>query len=225
MIHNKTLNFIHISKTGGTSVEFAANKKGIKWGKFACETIWNSLLSYIDWDIEPHSSHHIPISFCKNEELKRKLLNKYIFFTVVRNPYERCLSEYFCPHNKLIEIPTVENLNNFVQYKINLLDNKKNFQGHFIQQYHYVFDQNKKYTNIILKYENLVNDFNSMSKNFNLNFKLKEYLNKSKKQLSIDSFNNKTINLIQKKYEYDFLYFDYKFDLIKNNYSQLKYFL
>lgn len=218
MLYNKNLCFIHISKTGGTSIEHVANKKGIKWGKFACDIIWNKLLSHIDWDIESHSSHHIPLSFCKNQILKKQIINKYIFFTVVRNPYERLLSEYFCPHNKLKETPTTKNLNNFIQTKIKLLDSKKNFQGHFIEQYHYIFDENKKYTHIILKYENLQNEFNSMVYNFGLNIKLEEHLNKSNKILSIQSFNKNTIDLIQKKYEKDFLLFNYKFDIDKNQY-------
>ena len=69
------LKFIHISKCAGTFIEEMGKLNNIKWGKYHTEYGW--------W-------HEIFIN--KSYRLKRK----YHWFTIVRNPYTRILSEYYC---------------------------------------------------------------------------------------------------------------------------------
>ena len=91
----KRLKFIHITKTGGTSIEETGLKYNIRWGKFHAE--------YGNWFHE------------KFINKPRWLRVKYDWFTVVRNPYNRIMSEYhWCMKiDKVIET-SVEQLNTFI---------------------------------------------------------------------------------------------------------------
>jgi hypothetical protein len=70
----KPLKFIHISKTGGTTIENVAIEKNIKWGKR---------------DIEYSDYTHTLTKFTDI-----KIINQNDWFTVVRNPYSRIVSEF-----------------------------------------------------------------------------------------------------------------------------------
>jgi len=72
---NKELKFIHITKCAGTFIEDLGYENDILWGKFHEEYgFWHSI--FIDRD--------------------KKLKEKYDWFMIVRNPYTRILSEYYC---------------------------------------------------------------------------------------------------------------------------------
>ena len=77
----KQLKFIHIPKTAGTSIENAGKKINIDWGRYHKE--------YIPEKIAYHFHHHTILS-----KLNPDIVNKYDWFMVVRNPYDRILSEY-----------------------------------------------------------------------------------------------------------------------------------
>ena len=80
----KELKFIHITKAAGTSIEDIGNKRGLKWGRFDKEQ------KYKTKPISP-SFWHTPFT-----ELDDSYKRKYDWFVVVRNPYTRILSEYYC---------------------------------------------------------------------------------------------------------------------------------
>lgn len=79
----KPLKFCHITKTAGTSIEEAAREKGILWGK------------HDEWYLEQFGHYHAPISNKPQHELAA-LKSRYAFFAIVRDPVDRCLSEFFC---------------------------------------------------------------------------------------------------------------------------------
>lgn len=71
----KKLKFIHCTKCAGTYIEDLGIKYNLKWGRFHKEYGW----------------HHE-----KFKQLSYNLKNKYDWFMIVRNPYDRILSEYYC---------------------------------------------------------------------------------------------------------------------------------
>ncbi len=197
----KELKYIHITKGAGTTLENIALDKKIYWGRFHKEYGW--------WhEIFPNKSN--------------SLKNKYDWFTVVRNPYTRLISEYHCqwegcfgwnsdypiknriPKKNGRYVERKEDFNNFIEYKI-LNRNKPNtlhnnsIGGHFTEQYLYM-DSNIKIN--IIKYENLEEDFDDLMQKYNIDLSINNRYYNSKyastpisgliKPLSQDLLNNQS---------------------------------
>ncbi len=117
----KRLEFVHITKTGGTAVERAGAKAGITWGM--CHFWDNSELGCPS--TPPGRAKQTPSLLLRNKLLLRENLPIPGFrgqswhtppawiqpnssticpyrgrdtFTIVRNPYDRVVSEFYCPH-------------------------------------------------------------------------------------------------------------------------------
>src|SRR4051812_42436098 len=102
------IKFVHITKTGGTSIEEVGKSNGMLWGRYDdnikdCKTLFEVNPAY--W--------HTPIRFFeKNPYTKNNIL-----FTVVRNPYERIVSECFCKWGgkyKNEEFSSAEEFNRYI---------------------------------------------------------------------------------------------------------------
>jgi hypothetical protein len=186
--NQKKLKFIHITKNAGTYITNTAKKNNILFGLYHKE----------------YGHHHQLFSNVPNH-----IKNKYDWFMVVRNPYSRILSEYYCRWggigNKNI-IHTNEEFNNYLIEKINTR------KYHYLEQYKYL---DNKYKIHIIKYENLNKELDNLYKKYNININLSDKkINSSeernKKMLfKISDFNSKLINLINTVYNKDFTLFNY----------------
>ena len=177
---------------------------------------------------------HVPLSFWKPHLLKH-IQEKNIIFCVIRNPYERIVSIYnfwlswyvgsFKYKNKVEQKKlgflfdhkqnsSEKNLNNFIE---KVLSTKKfifNLDGHLLPQFMYVYDENKKQIpEVIIRYENLKDDFSKFVRHYKLNVDIQElektHLLKSNSKLTIQNLNKKSIELINKYYNLDFQYLNY----------------
>ena len=194
----KELKFSHITKTAGTSIEDAGYGYGIKWG---C----HHLKSDPYW--------HDPISTFPSE-----LRESYDWFTVVRNPYERILSEYHCPWVKIYDPShTVADFNRIVCDHIvqrltyctaSYFQLWRNFRrGHFLEQWRYL---DPSVTVHVLKKESLATEFPALMKKYGLPVTLNVTINKGlPKKFGIDDFTMDTIHLINEVYAKDFELFGY----------------
>lgn len=186
----KPLKFIHITKTAGTSIEDTAFKKGILWGRF---------------DKEYGKRWHKPFP-----QISDKIKIKYDWFTVVRNPYDRILSEFYCkwtiPKNKNCD---KQKFNEIIRDNILCRIVKQHkLDFHYTEQYRYIDSRHKIH---IIKYENLCSEFDSLMLLYGLDLKLNEHTNISlKKRYSIIDFDQETISLINTVYQKDFEIFNYK---------------
>lgn len=196
----KELKFIHITKCAGTYIEEAGKKNNIAWGKYHKEYGWH---------------HNYLIT--RSEELK----NKYDWFMIVRNPYDRILSEYYCrwgvPNRIKKDVKTVEDFNKCLISKINrrtprnIRDYRPGF--HFCEQYKYL-DPNIPIH--IIKFENMHQGLSELFAKYNLNIVLlKKKINSrndhnAQKLFSIKDFSPELIRLINKVYDKDFKLFGYE---------------
>jgi hypothetical protein len=182
----KELKFIHITKCAGTAIENAGKTHNVNWGRFHKEYGW--------W-------HRIFTDVYKH------IRDKYDWFVVVRNPYDRILSEYYCKWGGVgINIhDTAKKMNQFLIEKIN----KRNMSGeHYTEQYKYIVPDS---TIHIIHFENLEEEFNKLMKEYNLEHIKLEKTNSRPDNLKfkIDDFSNELINLINKIYDKDFTTFGY----------------
>ena len=184
---NKKFIFIHINKNAGSSINSAFGKK-----KF-----------------------HLTVKELINL-LGEKEFSKAIKFTVVRNPYDRVISQY------VHRVKT--NQSNMFEDNINLntwIDKVYGDQKdpkYYKPQYKMFYTQKQWLTNIngeiradyILKFEELHSDFNNFCHEYDLNIKL-PHLNRSLSSKQDNYLNNESIGIIEQHFEEDFEAFEYNF--------------
>ncbi len=181
----KTLRFIHITKTAGTSIEHTGKINGISWGLHHSE--------YGPWhEFFPRKS--------------RALKDKYDWFMVVRNPYTRVVSEFYChnggPTNKNVSV------NVFNKEIRNRIESRSTFGDHWSEQYKYLDETCVIH---ILRYENLKEEFDMLMLKYGFAFTLSAHLNKGHKTYTERNLDNDTVSLINHVYQQDFLTFSYDY--------------
>jgi chondroitin 4-sulfotransferase 11 len=203
MIYNKfDLNFIfiHIPKCGGSIIE---KSLGVDYNKS------------IGFDFEHHhqnvfNSKYFKILHYKNilgEEFK-----KYFSFTLIRNPWERMVSNY------LSDLTSNDvSLNGNIKY-----DDKKditfeqyldiiynNDMGIFVQDYQSWYRD----VDYVCKFENIQSDFSYVCGRLGIDNRALEYTDKTyqSKYNYKDYYNSKTKDIIFKNFKYDILKYKYEF--------------
>ena len=195
--------FIHIPKTGGSSLElYFADKYNIPLDS-------KSLYMYLDTEqsknIEINSSlQHITYQtlFKYKQELNINLDGIKII-TIVRNPYERLISDLFHFNSITINSSKEEVFNKIQNYVLN-----SNLDNHNIPQHIFITtDNNTLVNNIhILHTETLNTDMHNLGYiDFNI------YHNQNSIKINYyDYLNNDSIKLINMIYHHDFILFNYK---------------
>jgi hypothetical protein len=188
-INNKKILFIHIPKTGGSTVEYAFLEKmnrEIYWPNYYEDLLWgyNNNLHY----------QHLTMDQIFNKLKLYKLSDFDFIFTIVRNPLNKFISE--CNWSNINSDKT-----------INLF--KTSTFCHYLLQYDYIkyFEKNIK----IYKYEDgLQNIINDVIKINNLNIKiiLKKHVS-SVKKYNINNLTEENIENIKKIFKKDYIYFKY----------------
>ena len=180
--------FIHIPKTGGTSIEkYFSSKYGISlnnksiWG-FIHHITWQTLMKYKD--------------FFKINDLNLTSI------AVVRNPYERIISDLFWWH-KINKYSTPEDVFNELQSHV-----KINPDNHAIPQHTFVTDSSGELVPAIhiLKMETLQSDMINLGYN---DFNSKHNVNPIKGVNYYNYLNADSIQLINNFYHKDFELFNY----------------
>jgi hypothetical protein len=181
--------FIHIPKTGGSSIR-------------------NSLIEY--FDLRKNIAHE------PQSKYLNRLGNSYydyFQFTFVRNPWDRFCSAYHylkaggrCQND--IDASNALKLNQ-LSFKEFLVNYKGYLWGHFGPQHRYIDFDFKHVT--ILKYENLQEGFDFICDKIKINRKTLPCINKSDHDHYSSYYDDETQQIIAEKYAKDIEYFGYKF--------------
>lgn len=147
--HKNKLIFVHIPKTGGTSIEKAMgintdnnnlnNGYGIKNDKARQHYIWSD---YID-------------------ELGIDKYTEYEKFSLIRNPYSKFMSEYFWSEIPKVGFKSGQTLDEFIISSEQIVNNnefnKSVYHDHIMPQYMFVYDNNDKLMiDIVFKFEHMI---------------------------------------------------------------------
>ncbi len=207
-IKNKTeemLKFVHITKTSGSYIEKLGYEKNILWG------LYDDKLSYLKNKYNRKGQAHgcpwhEPLAF-----LNEKPYNNFTkLFTIIRNPYDRIISECLCKWGSIYckKMETVNDFNNYIAEQVNKATNLS--FHHFTPQYFYTHNiKGEKVVDYIIKYEE-IDKFNELMKKYNIDICYTYKHSISKKKFSISDITRKNINLINKIYNLDFIYFNYE---------------
>lgn len=234
--HNSSkLEFVHITKTGGTSVETVAAKAGIRWGLCHYKTLGTcQLVGPPDWEqqgmLQLHST--LPVSGFRAQEYWHTPPSWFVnnpykgseTFTIVRNPYDRYISEYYCPWFGIFnnQLPTKnqpeENagtLNRWLSEKLREQIDIHYPSAHMLPQHYYVYDQNgTKVVNHVLRFESLKHDFAKLMEKYDLPLNLSSTaVNKGQhrnKRMSVANLSRSTVHLINELAAKDFQKFGYE---------------
>lgn len=109
--HRRRLEFVHITKTGGSAIESLGFEHGIRWG--ACHYVSVPAVGCdgpdMNYTAPDFQSYQLTSPWHAPPQMLQQLVNDaaapfkqhpYLdadLFAVVRNPYDRVVSEYYCP--------------------------------------------------------------------------------------------------------------------------------
>lgn len=210
--HNKDINvlLIHIPKTGGSSLEdyfskkynIAFTHKSLYGFVYKEHITKNPLLSKLPPGI---SLQHLPYkTIMQNNDVLGVNKTNLKVITIVRNPYDRCISDLF--YLKLINKDSTKEqvytqMVNYIRW---------NRDNHSLPQHLFLMDENNELLKdiTILRTEDLSNGMFQLGyKDFNV----RSNYNKSIQQAKYDTYlNSNSIKLINKHYDNDFKLFGYQ---------------
>ena len=194
--HEKKCIFIHIPKTAGTSIE-----------QFIRDNGSNNLL-FIGVRNNRSLQH---LTAYELKMMIPYIYKQYYKFSIVRNPYDKLLSEYYWNPSINIGYKKGKSKKDFLKNVIEIVQNKKYFNDiyndHFIPQYNFLFYKNKLLLNQLFKYEDLewVSSFLKKKLKITRNF---PYLNRN--DIEKEGWNEDEKEIIYNLYKNDFLYFGYQ---------------
>ena len=198
----KNLLFIHIPKTGGTVIENNINKN-------TPQTLYSgSTNSLLDFPYNKKSlQHQFYTTIYKFRDKLDVNFDNIKIFSVVRNPYDRIISDLFW-HKLINKNFTAGQVYNVI--KNNYLD-RNDLDNHNEPQYKFIVDENSELIKDIkiFKTETLNESNNELKKfiGFNINIKQKN-VNKDYSNY----LNQYSISLINTFYKKDFELFNYKLE-------------
>jgi hypothetical protein len=196
--------FIHIPKTGGSSLEkyFSSKFNILLNNKSLYLHIEDKRLLNENMKINSSLQHITYNQIVEYSEIFDINFDNIKIITIVRNPYERIMSDLF--QFKLIKINTTKER---VFDIINEYLVSENYDNHNIAQHKFVTnDKGEIIQNIhILKTESLTNNMNNLGYS---DFNIFENINIYKVNY-YDYLNNKSIDIINQFYHLDFILFNY----------------
>ena len=194
--------FIHIPKNSGTAMTKVLQKTYENTELlYACER--NGINIGID---KMHLYYDVIDKF-----ISKNVLDNYFKFCIIRNPYNKLYSAW-----NFIKIRHgYSNVNDFVKYKLNeeFIYGKELIPGdarvHYRPQFTFVYDnENNKFADFVIKYENLNQDISKMNEQYGLDIEL--YDNGNSKKSYIHHLNKESILKINSLYKKDFELFNYE---------------
>ena len=199
VIHKQKCIFVHIPKCAGTSMEQFLKDYG------------NNHIDYFGV-LNNRSLHHLT-AYELLMSLRKKKFGKYYRFSIVRNPYDRLLSEYYWTPIYGIGYKNGGSKKAFLEYIQKIIKKGDFFSNiyhdNFMPQYNYLFYKDQLLINNIFKYESLNLAIPYLKQKFNIirDFPL---LNKMAEHIKKEEWTTEEKDIIYRLYEQDFILFNYE---------------
>tara|TARA_Y100000389_G_scaffold9977_1_gene9323 strand:+ start:263 stop:1009 length:747 start_codon:yes stop_codon:yes gene_type:complete len=198
----KKLEFVHIPKNAGTSIENLGKKFNINWGRFLSKSDYplsDTPCDYYHW----HSPY-----FIRNP--------KYKYFAILRNPYDKIISEFYYHggKNKNEEKSDIENFYIWLDDKYNIFKKNKYWNNcHILPQHEFIYNEsrNRKVDHLIYMNKDFITNLDKLFKKYDLGIDKAEFKkdNSRKKTFSKLDLNEKAFKQINEMYDKDFEKFNF----------------
>ena len=195
--HEHKIIFIHIPKTGGTSIERFFGVNPVEF----CKEKLSGLHTKHGW-----------LQHCTLTEMETCFdidINNFYSFTFVRNPWDKMVSSYF------YELKWIKDKKlNFLGYVKNSPEiNKYHNKAHRREQYQYIIDQsNEPAVNYIGRFENLQQDFDIVCDKIGIPRQKLPHVNKTKHKHYTEYYDDETREIVAEKYKKDIEQYGYTFE-------------
>jgi len=190
--HEKKFLFVHIQKTGGTSMT--------KWMQDNVP------------DMEMYMNPHSPLSLCEDK------YKDYYKTALARNPFDRLVSWYSMIRNNkthnYLQRQVLAHSNNFTEFILNCehISNKSNWKPFHYNQIDYLTDVNGEIiVNYVGRFEDFSQSIKSISNYLDIESKEIGHTNKSNHTAYQNYYTEETRDIISKRFKRDLEYFDYTF--------------
>ena len=151
--------------------------------------------------------NHLTLNQIINSKLPSHInLKEYFKFTFVRNPWDKVISECFCPHIQLI-FKDCKTISDKIKKVYSL--STTGYGNHCRNQLAFVLADLPM--DFIGKFENLQEDFNFICDRLGINHQELPIKNKSNHKHYTEYYNDETKDIIADTYAKDIEYFGYEF--------------
>lgn len=182
--HKYKLIFVHVPKTGGTSL---AKALGINRNHLYAKQLKEKYKEY--WD-------------------------NYYTFSFARNPWDRMVSVFFYyrdgveEHNKHVMNNIPQNFNDFIH---EFYDKKREwYNALYVQQYDWLSEKDEILVDYVYRFEDFREETNKIFNKFKIKTKL-PHIRKSVHENYRTYYNENTIKLVGEMFDKDVEYFNYEF--------------
>jgi len=194
--------FIHITKTGGSSIEKALvdDSQIFRSNKWRYEgKVFNAPLNHLTWK-----------QILRSQALNKYQQSRFHKFTFVRNPWDRVISECFCPHIQGV-YKSCETITDRIKRVCEL--SIKGHAAHFLPQVNYI---DECCDIVVGKFEQLSDEFQKICdivrvSNVTLNHTNKGIKQRERKPYQF-YYDKDTIDLVKNTYRQDIDRFEYSFE-------------
>lgn len=190
--------FVHIPKTGGTSIEKILNIPLLDNNYLRSHTIFN--INNVEY-----APQHFTSKILKEHDLVKPYWNTYFKFSIVRHPYNRVLSEYFWN--------TKSNNFDIMQYRKWFNDYYANINtDHKLSQYDYLYINGNLAVDYVGKFEELLKTFSYIKNKLSIKQDLPHIQKSKNKSTYLNQLTKVDKAKIFNLFEKDFLYFNYLYE-------------
>ncbi len=215
--HKNKIIFIHIPKCAGSSVEILFGVKPKKYDVPDYERL-------VGWcpKRKIHLQHATAKQLLELDLVKEEIWSSYKKFSIVRNPFDRCISDYFWI---MSSTGIRDSFRNFLLKKgkfLKVLNDRTTpeYRGdHLLPQNEYIYINNKLVVDHLLRFEELKEGFPNLMETLGFPKRELPKTNKSKKIYKHYShfYNSKDINIIEYIYKNDLERFNYRYEMRKTD--------
>ncbi|MEM6395433.1 MAG: sulfotransferase family 2 domain-containing protein [Bacteroidota bacterium] len=207
--HRHKCIFIHIPKTGGASVEHVIwpNKSDR-----TVENLWMGFVNKYENKYQTGGLQHLTANHIKME-VGEEIFKSYFKFSIVRNPWEKVISQYVYMKSKRKDLRKYLGMSRYTSLKkyLHLIQKKKHVQ--WMSQSDFLLDSNGYIlADKIIRFENLNPESISIFNQLNIPNHQLPHINKSERRHYTSYYNDLTKEMVADIYKKDIDLFKYTFE-------------